>query len=166
MIITEVDLLGPRVSFLTQPSDEPSGFCLLIGALAPGIAVPLHSHEDREVFLIQSGEIEVYIGDGWNTGRPGDVFDIPGGIRHALRNLRHESVCLLTVTTDRLAQFFRDVGRDPAELRPGPPPPDAVAKFAEVAVARGHWLATPAENAAIGLSFGPPPSGDVEPESV
>lgn len=53
------------------------------------------------------------------------------------------------ITTARMGEFFREVGRPV-----GSPPPTAqeAARFAEVAKRYGYLLATPDENAAVGIT--------------
>jgi hypothetical protein len=43
-----LDVLGPAVEFLTF--EEDSELCAMRGLVPPGVAVPLHSHDDVEDF--------------------------------------------------------------------------------------------------------------------
>jgi uncharacterized RmlC-like cupin family protein len=118
--------------------------------------VPLHSHADPETFLAVSGEVEGLAmaeeGFRWIPIRAGDVFHVPGGARHAFRNRSREPVVTVLVSTVRLARFFHEAA---APDDPGVAPGDeAVRHFAETAARYGHWLATPKENAAVGLRAG------------
>ena len=48
-----------------------------------------------ESFYVLSGEVELYDGTGWKTGRPGDFFFVPFGGLHAFRGGGHGSMLLL-----------------------------------------------------------------------
>jgi hypothetical protein len=60
---TVLDLLGPTVEFITSP-DGPEDFCVLKGTIPPGVAAPLHSHEDPEAFFVLSGTQQALIQGG------------------------------------------------------------------------------------------------------
>ncbi|MFD2615603.1 cupin domain-containing protein [Paenibacillus gansuensis] len=115
--------------------------------------VPIHSHEDRETFYVVSGELEAWSGDHWVTVRAGDVLDVPENQKHAWRNTTNEKVTLLITSTVKMGEFFREVGRPVASVPPGPPAPEALQKFFEVAINYGYWLGTPEDNAEIGLKL-------------
>jgi hypothetical protein len=55
-----LDLLGPAVELITPP-DGPEDFCVLKGTIPPGVAVPLHSHDDAEAFFVLSGTHQALI---------------------------------------------------------------------------------------------------------
>src|SRR2546427_4692884 len=48
----------------------------------PEGAVPLHSHHHEQLGLIIEGELEMEIGGGQRTLRPGGTYPIPPGSRH------------------------------------------------------------------------------------
>jgi quercetin dioxygenase-like cupin family protein len=154
--VETLDVLGPAVQLLTPPGgdDEP---CLIRGTIPPGVVVPLHSHPDVETFVAVSGAVEGLVdadrGARWVRIGPGDVFHVPGGARHAFRNLGREPAVSLIVTTGRIGRFFRDIGtpagRDGASA--WPPSVEALERLLRVAERYGYWNATPDENAAIGL---------------
>jgi quercetin dioxygenase-like cupin family protein len=152
--VPELDVLGPTIEFLTAPdadSDEP---CLMRGSIPPGGVVSLHSHPDPETFIALSGELEGLAMDGeeftWVRVGPGDIFHVPGSAKHAFRNPFTHPAVQLVISTARLGRFFREIGRP---LGAGPPSADALGDFLVTAARYGHWNATPAENAAIGLSL-------------
>jgi quercetin dioxygenase-like cupin family protein len=149
-----LDVLGPQIQYLTPLSESNEGYCLVKSTVAPGVIVPIHSHADRETFYILAGELQGLTEDRWHIFGPGGVFDVPGGIRHAFRNVSSASVSLLFVTTMRMGRFFREVGRPAATLPPGPPAPADLQRFALLAHEYGYWLGSPEDNAAVGLSFG------------
>ena len=45
-----LDVLGPRIQFLTALSDNDQDYCLIRGIVPAGVVVPLHSHHERETF--------------------------------------------------------------------------------------------------------------------
>jgi len=150
-----VDVLGPLVEFLTTPSHQES-YCVMRGIIPAGVSVPLHSHQDAESFLVVSGTAQALAERTdrleWIDLRPGDFVHIPGGVKHAHRNTSSEPVVEIVVTTPTLGQFFQEVGRTvpPGKTLP-PPTPDDFERFERIARKYRHWLASPAENAAVGI---------------
>jgi quercetin dioxygenase-like cupin family protein len=149
-----LDHFGPRVEFLTSPEEAQDDFCVMKGVMPPGIAVPLHSHPDTETFFVISGEVLALRqgAEGYDAivARTGDYVYVPAGTRHGWRDVSSEPMVALMVTTARLGRFFQETGR-PVTGAPQPPTPEDLARFAAVAARYGHWLATPEENAAVGI---------------
>jgi quercetin dioxygenase-like cupin family protein len=149
--VETLDMLGPTLQILTPPSEDDGSPCLLRGTIPPGGAVPLHSHPEPESFFAISGEVDELLesngGLSWVPVRPGDVFHVPGGAKHAWRNRSSEPSVSVVATEESLADFFREVGT-PAGT---PPAADAAQRFAEASLRHGHWLGSPEENAAVGL---------------
>jgi len=81
---------GTLVEFLASPDAIRSGICPLRGTIPPGVAVPLHSHPDLELFYVLEGSVEAFQSregaPGWTTVGAGDAVTIPGNIKHAWRN--------------------------------------------------------------------------------
>jgi uncharacterized RmlC-like cupin family protein len=158
--IPTFDVLGPTVRFLATADGHDGAPCILRGAIPPGVAIPLHSHPDPETFLARSGELEGLAPvDGalaWVRIRPGDIFHVPAGTRHAFRNRSPESAVAIIVTTARLGRFLREVGTRIEPGQPGswPPTKEAARRLLATAERYGHWNATPAENAQHGLQLG------------
>jgi uncharacterized RmlC-like cupin family protein len=153
-LVNHGDLLrvvGADIEALTPLAPAGDLPCVLRGTIPPGGCAPLHSHPDAETFVMVDGRLEGLTryadGTAWVPLVPGDVFHVPGGVPHAFRNRTDESATALIVTTTRLERFFREV----APANGVPPTAEDVATFAETARRYGHWLATPEENAAIGL---------------
>jgi quercetin dioxygenase-like cupin family protein len=97
-----LDVLGPRIQFLTALSDNDNDYCLIRGTVPAGVVVPLHCHAEREAFYIVEGEIQGLWEDRWITLGLGDVFDVPGGLKHGWRNVSGASASLLLVMPMRL----------------------------------------------------------------
>jgi quercetin dioxygenase-like cupin family protein len=81
-----LEVLGPRINFLSRLEIGEDEFTLIAGTLDPGVIVPLHSHPDRELFSITDGVLEAFVADQWRPFGAGDVPDIRDGVRHAWRN--------------------------------------------------------------------------------
>lgn len=149
-----LDVFGPLVQFLTGVSDSNEDYCLMRGTVPAGVVVPLHSHAERETFYVLEGEIQALWEDHWITLGAGDVFDVPGDLKHGWRNVSCASVSLLFVVPMRLGRFFRAIGRPVTMTSQSAPGPEDFQRLLEIAHAYGYWLGSPADNAAAGLSPG------------
>jgi quercetin dioxygenase-like cupin family protein len=157
-----LDVLGVAVEFLTEPSARTATYCVIKGTIPAGLAVPLHSHRDDESFFVVSGEDEVLWEDEygqleWHRVAPGDFVHIRGGTKHAHRNRSPTAVVELITTSTQIGRFFQEAGR-PLGLAGAPPTEGELQEFMELAERYGHWLATPAENAAVGINLPEPPA--------
>jgi len=119
--------------------------------------VPLHSHVDAESFFVLAGAVQVLSQQGgnleWLDVKQGGFVQVPSGAKHAFRNTSREPVVQLITNTQRLGKFFQEVGRPVAPGVPVPPPTaDVLQRFARLAARYHHWLGSPTENAAIGIS--------------
>jgi quercetin dioxygenase-like cupin family protein len=155
-----LDVLGSTVEFLNVSEGAHEQFCLMRGVVPPGVTVPLHSHDDVEVFLVVSGTQEVLVpgSDGleWRVAHAGDFVYVPGGALHAHRNVSEEDAVDLIITTPRLGNFFREAGC-PVDDVAARTAEDRVTRCVEPAMRYGFRLGTPEENAAVGIdlvSFG------------
>jgi hypothetical protein len=89
---------------------------------------------------------------GWTEARAGGLAIIPSNAKHALRNGSSLPVTLALVTKSRLYAFFRELARPfDSNQRPAPPTSEAIQDLFAVSAKYGYWLASPEENAAIGL---------------
>jgi hypothetical protein len=79
---------------------------------------------------------------------------IPSNVKHALRNGSSVPTTLALVTKSELYAFFRELAKpfDP-DQRPDSPTPEAMQELFELAAKHGYWMASPEENAAIGISL-------------
>lgn len=144
--------VGPKLTYLTPRSSAPDDYCLMKVEIPAGVTVPVHSHEDRETFYILAGELDGLTGTEWATFLPGMVLDVKNGVRHALRNTSLASTTLLMVTTMKMGQFFRDVGRPHAPGLP-PPTPANLQHFGTISSEYGYWIGTPADNLGVGITL-------------
>ena len=146
---------GVLCEFLASPEEVGDTICLIRGTMPPGVVVPLHSHEEPELLYILEGSLEVFRSSGWMRAGVGEVVLIPGNIKHALRNSSSVPMTLALVTKSELYKFFRELAKPfDAKQRPAPPTPEAMQELFRVAAKYGYWLASPEENAAIGLKIG------------
>jgi len=149
--------LQERVTVEADELESSEAFALMRGMVPPGVAIPLHNHADPEVLFVLEGEPNVlqYEGDSshWVTTRPGEIVCIPGDVRHALRNTSPATVTLLLTTTPNIYCFFRELGKPFHPDQPlGPPTPQDMQRLRDLASQHNYWMASPEENAAIGLS--------------
>jgi quercetin dioxygenase-like cupin family protein len=151
------DALGPLIEFFTPGGDDVD-YAVSLGTLPPRYTVPMHSHPDDESFYLLSGRMQGLTdeGDGleWFDVPPAGFVHVPRDSKHAWRNVGDVPVVQLIVTSARLGQFFRDACRPLAEGEsPRPPTPKDIERFTQTAWKYGHWLASPEENAAVGIKL-------------
>ena len=150
---------GTLFEFLVSPDEARAEICLIRGTIPPGVAVPLHSHSDVELFYVLEGTVEAFqSSDGtprWTTFSAGETVTIPGNTKHALRNSSPIPATMVVVTTSKLFEFFHEVTKrfDPDQSAT-PPKPEAIQEVVRAAAKYGYWMGSPEENAAIGLSLG------------
>ena len=147
---------GTLFEFLASPDESGSEICLIRGTIPPGIAVPLHSHSDVELFYVLEGSLEAFqFGNGthgWVSFGPGDIVSISENVKHALRNSSRLPATAVIVTTSKLYSFFQEVSAPVNQDRAATPPtPEEIQKLFETAARYGYWMGSPEENAAIGL---------------
>ena len=142
---TALDVFGVVVEFMTPKGQKQT--CVMRASMPTGVTVPLHSHEDFEDFYVPAGTCQVLVDGEWRDARAGDYVRVPDNAPHAVRNVSDELAVDLIITTPRIGDFFREVGRPV-----GSPPPTAqdLVHFAEAASRYGYWLASPEQNAAVG----------------
>lgn len=159
--VESFDVMGSTIEFLTAPEKDDGVPCIMRGTKQPDVIVPLHSHPDPETFLMVAGEVEglSQSADGFRWVRigPGDVFHVPGGAKHALRNRSQEPAVMIVVSSSRLGRFLQEIGRPiaPGEEPSSPPSAETVRHFLETVERYGYWNATPEENAEVGLYLPP-----------
>lgn len=154
------NVLGPTIEFLTSPDEQGAVYCVMKGTMPPGAVVPLHSHPDFESFWLISGAVlalsEREGGFDWLSVRPGDFLHVPAGAKHAFRNTSKDPAVALITTTPGLARFLQEVGRPTEGGGQSPPAAEDMQRLAAAAAKYGHWLGSPEDNAAVGITL---PSG-------
>ena len=148
------NVAGVLCQFLASPEEVGDAICLIRGTMLPGVVVPLHSHAEPELLYILEGSLEVFRPSGWMTVGVGEVVTIPGSVKHALRNSSSLPITLALVTKSELYKFFRELAKPfDAKQSNAFPTPEAMQALFRIAAKYGYWLASPEENAAIGLSI-------------
>jgi quercetin dioxygenase-like cupin family protein len=150
-----LNVLGASIQFLVGPQQDEDAPCILKRTIPPGISVPMHSHHFVEVFLVLSGNFEVIIGDSkmrWIEVSAGDLVEVPSNVKHAFRNRSQYPVINLVFTTSKNGRYFQEIGRPAASWdRIRPPTLDEIQHFVKTTALYGYWLATPEENASVGI---------------
>jgi hypothetical protein len=153
--IDVIDVLGPTLEILAPSDLEDDAPCAIRGTIPAGGVVPLHSHRDPETFLALAGEVEALVLQGaaptWIPVAPGDVFHVPGDVKHAWRNRSESPSVSVIITTGRMARFFREAGR-PAGSDGASSPDERLGEFLATAERYGYWNATPEQNAEVGIA--------------
>jgi quercetin dioxygenase-like cupin family protein len=147
---------GTLFEFLASRDETGSEICLIRGTIPPGVAVPLHSHADVELFYVLEGSLEAFqFGNdnhGWVSFGPGEIVSVSGNTKHALRNSSPLPATTLVVTSSKLHGFFQEVSKPFDGARKATrPTPEELQKLLETATRYGYWMGSPEENAAIGL---------------
>ena len=102
--------------------------------------------------------MDAYIGDErggqWAPVRTGELVVIAAGARHAWRNRTSANVRVLSFAGTNIFAVMRKIAI-PADLAQAaaPPTPEFLQELQEIAANTGNWIASPEENAAIGLSL-------------
>jgi quercetin dioxygenase-like cupin family protein len=152
-----LEVFGPSIQFLVAPQPSDEAACVLKGTIPPGVSVPVHSHPGIEALFVLSGEVEVLSEEGgkarWIAAGPGDFIEVPSNAKHGFRNRsQHPTIQLITIPS-QLGRFFQEVGGPLQGKRVSPPSRDEIQRFLKTAERYGYWLATPEENAAVGISL-------------
>jgi quercetin dioxygenase-like cupin family protein len=135
----------PANEYLTDLSGNVEDYCVMRCTLPAGAVVPMHSHADRETFYVLSGRVDALREGRWLQLEPGDFLDVRDGARHAWRNSSQADASMICVTTARLAWFLQEISA------PAASPEEQAQRFLSLVKAHGYWLASPEENAAVGL---------------
>ncbi len=146
---------GARMEPLSPSSED--AYCVMRGTIPPGVSVPLHSHSDAESFYVLSGEAEALVqtagGLEWQNLRPGDFIHIPGGAKHAWRNLSSEPMSTLITCTAKLGRALQEMGQLASKFGTQFPSPSAVRCLVEISERYGYWLGSQQENVAVGIQL-------------
>jgi len=152
-------MFGVFAQFLISPNEGNKQTSVTRGFLPAGMIVPLHSHVEPEMFYVTEGSFEIYReGDGWTKLQADDVFTVPMNIKHALRNTSELPCTVLLIASGaELNQFFRAVAQPiERDWTPAPPTPAQMEQLCAAAAKYNYWMASPEENAAIGLDLPSP----------
>ncbi|SDJ74965.1 cupin domain-containing protein [Nonomuraea jiangxiensis] len=92
---------GTQVHYLGTGGSTNGAFGLYRWEMGPGPSGPgAHFHRTiTESFYVLSGAIQLYNGEKWAEGRPGDFLFVPEGGVHAFRNQSGEPASMLILFT-------------------------------------------------------------------
>ena len=126
-------------------TDTGGAYCLLEVSLAPGMAVPRHTHtREDEVYFVLAGELEATVGEETFVLQPGDTLLAPRDIPHELRNSGNvENHYFLVFSPPGFEEFILATAVPAPEDAAAPTEPPAVA------IENVHKLAT-----SFGILFG------------
>ena len=153
-----LEVLGASVQFLVGPRPGDETPCILKGTVPSGVTIPIHSHDVIEIFFVLYGNIEVLMEEAgklhWVEASAGNLVEIPGNSKHAVRNRSEHPAITLLFTTSKHGRYFQEIGRSVASGESArPPAPDEIQHFLKIAKRYGYWFATPEENAAVGIKL-------------
>jgi quercetin dioxygenase-like cupin family protein len=150
-----IDILGPKIQFLSVAEEVDSEQCLMLVSVPPGVCVPLHSHADPEFFFVTEGTLEMLNQNddaGWVVVEKAAFVEIPPGARHAFRNVSALPASFLCATTEQMGRFFSTVGEAAAlDKPPSAPTSERISRFIAASERFGYWIGSPEENAAAGV---------------
>lgn len=117
----ELCAFGDTILFKIDGSLTGCDLTIGLAITPPGGGPPLHVHHvEHEVFIIESGDLEMNIGGEWKKAAPGSVVFLPRDVPHQFRNVgqtpsRHWVIC----TPSGFEHFFEKAAAIFAQ--PGPP---------------------------------------------
>src|SRR5262245_14410018 len=122
-------------------ADTGGTYCLLEVSLAPGMAVPRHTHtREDEVYFVLAGELEAIVGEETFVLHPGDTLLAPRDIPHKLRNSGNTTNHYLLMFSPSGFEEFVMATAVPAPdnaVAPTEPPTEAVRNVRELAADYG-----------------------------
>jgi quercetin dioxygenase-like cupin family protein len=122
-------------------SETGGAYCLLEVSLAPGMAVPRHTHtREDEVYFVLAGELEVTVENETFVLQPGDTLLAPRDIPHQLRNSGNvEDHYLLLFSPSGFEEFMMAtaVPAPDGAVAPTEPPAVTVRNVLELAASYG-----------------------------
>ena len=117
----EVTAFGDTIVFKLVGGQTGNEITIGMAITPPGNGPPLHvHHREHEIFIIESGDLEMNVGGVWKKAPPGSVVFLPKDVPHQFRNVgatpsRHWVI----VTPSGFEGFFERAAAVFAE--PGPP---------------------------------------------
>jgi quercetin dioxygenase-like cupin family protein len=95
--------------------------CVILEWIAPGERIPLHRHELDEAIVVESGRVELRLGDETRIVEGRSVAFFPAGIAHSARNVGPDDV-VYTAFFPSAAIGIEYLDRNPAPGTEGDPP--------------------------------------------
>jgi quercetin dioxygenase-like cupin family protein len=111
---------GPLVDPVS-PDRYVRDLSVILERIAPGDRIPLHRHQVDEAIVVESGEVELRLGDETRlvTGR--SVVFVPAGVEHGASNVGSEPASYLAFFPTT-AMDIECLERNPAPGTEGDPP--------------------------------------------
>ena len=111
---------GPLVD---PVSSEPyvRDLCVILERIAPGEAIPLHRHGIDEAIVVESGDVELRLGEETRIVGGRSVAFFPAGVAHGARNVGSDDV-IYTAFFPSAAIDIEYLERNPAPGTEGDPP--------------------------------------------
>ncbi len=84
----ELKAFGDTILFKVVGGQTGNDITIGMAITPPGGGPPLHFHRrEHEVFIIESGDLEMNIGGEWKKAPPGSVVFLPKDVPHQFRNI-------------------------------------------------------------------------------
>ncbi len=83
--------LAPGINFRATAGD---GIMLSVVNFEPDTVISDHAHPHEQMGMMISGQLEFTVGDVTETLSTGDIWRIPGGVRHSARAVGGPAVAL------------------------------------------------------------------------
>lgn len=137
------DLAGAQHRIVLD-GDATKGISAVVEVtLLPGAGTPMHSDEREDlVWHVVEGRLGFETRDGPRAIEAGSAVFVPRGTPHSIINTGSSNVVAVMVAMPAgVEAFFRDAARIlPPGVPAGPPPPETMAAFAEMATRHGIRL--------------------------
>jgi len=111
---------GPLVDPVS-PAGYVRDLSVILERIAPGDRIPLHRHRVDEAIVVESGEVEMRLGDETSVVTGRSVVFVPAGVDHGARNVGSEPASYIAFfpTAEIDIEYLE---RNPAPGTEGDPP--------------------------------------------
>ena len=141
--MTSYTFLGMRNDVLATADEADGTFGAVQITVPPGVGPPLHTNTREALgYYGLEGTLSFQTESGERRLRPGEFLALRKGGTHTFANKGETPArALMIASPGGFERFFADAAAAlPAEAPPGPPPPEAIAKLAEIAAVHGMEL--------------------------
>ena len=126
----ELTAFGDTIQFKLWGEHSKNTVTVGLVKVLPGGGPPLHvHHREEEIYIIESGDIEVNVNGEWKKAPVGSVVFLPRDIPHQFRNAGTTTSRHWVIATP---SGFEDFFQDASDIfaKGGPPDVDAIMKIA------------------------------------
>jgi quercetin dioxygenase-like cupin family protein len=113
-------LLTHTITWKVTASDTNDCYAMFEVIDTAGGSAPLHSHPWEETFYILEGELEIQIGNRYETIGSGAVSHIPADTVHAFKVVSPVAIMLVIIAPAVAEAFYREAGERMTSLPPDP----------------------------------------------